>query len=88
LQAGRGKGDGPRPLVVGFRREEQKEDLLENARNLRNTQFAEVTIIPDLTQEQMKDDAGMQKEDEERNINLSAGDKAKTWIGWWWGQEE
>jgi hypothetical protein len=34
------KGPGPRPLVVGFRREEQKEDLLENARNLKNTQFA------------------------------------------------
>jgi hypothetical protein len=76
------KGDGPRPLAVSFRREEQKEDLLENARKLRNTQFAEVTIIPDLTQEQRKDEAGMQKEAEERNKNLSAEDRAKylEWI--------
>jgi hypothetical protein len=43
------KGAGPRPLVVGLRREEQKDELLENAKNLRNAQFAEVVIIPDLT---------------------------------------
>jgi hypothetical protein len=38
------KGEGPRPLLVGFKRESQKEDLLEKARDLRNTQFTEVTI--------------------------------------------
>jgi hypothetical protein len=71
------KGAGPRPLVVGLRREEQKEELLENAKNLRNTQFSEVVIIPDLTQEQRKDEADMISDAEERNRNLSAEDRAK-----------
>jgi hypothetical protein len=45
------KGAGPRPLIVGLKREWQKEDLLEAAKNLRNTQFSETVIILDLTQE-------------------------------------
>jgi hypothetical protein len=71
------RGTGPRPLVVGFRREEQKEDVLENAKNLRNTQFEEVVIIPDLTQEQRKDEADMVNEAEVRNRDLTEEDKAK-----------
>jgi hypothetical protein len=71
------KGAGPRPLVVGFRREEQKEDVLENAKQLRSTQFSEVVIIPDLTQEQRKDEADMVNEAEMRNRDLSEEDRAK-----------
>jgi hypothetical protein len=71
------KGAGPRPLVVGLRREEQKEELLENASKLRNTQFAEVVIIPDLTPEQRKDEADMVTEADERNRVLSEEDRAK-----------
>jgi hypothetical protein len=71
------KGNGPRPLVVGFRREEQKEDILENAKKLRNTQFPEVMIIPDLTQEQRKEEADMVAEAERRNRDLTAEDAAK-----------
>jgi hypothetical protein len=71
------KGSGPRPLVVGFRREEQKEDVLENAKKLRNTQFADVMIIADLTQEQRKDEADMMVEAEKRNRDLSEEDRSK-----------
>jgi hypothetical protein len=71
------KGEGPRPLLVGFKRESQKEDLLEKARDLRNTQFAEVTIIPDLTNEQRKEEAEMVKEAEQRNRQLTQEDLAK-----------
>jgi hypothetical protein len=71
------KGAGPRPLVVGFRREAQKEDVLERAKNLRNTQFAEVVIIPDLTQEQRKEEANMVSEVERRNRELSVEDRSK-----------
>jgi hypothetical protein len=35
------KGEGPRPLIVGLKREWQKEDLLEKARDLRNTPLAD-----------------------------------------------
>jgi hypothetical protein len=71
------KGNGPRPLVVGFRREEQKEDILENARKLRDTQFSEVMIIPDLTPEQRKEEADMVAEAERRNRELTEEDAAK-----------
>jgi hypothetical protein len=71
------KGAGPRPMVVGLRREWQKEDLLESAKNLRGTQFADVSIIPDLTQEQRKEEAEMNSEVEKRNRELSQEDRAK-----------
>jgi hypothetical protein len=71
------KGDGPRPLIVGLRREWQKEDLLENAKHLRNTQFAETVIIPDLTIEQRKEEAEMNSEAERRNRNLTQEDREK-----------
>jgi hypothetical protein len=71
------KGAGPRPLIVGLKREWQKEDLLEAAKNLRNTQFAETVIIPDLTQEQRKEEAEMNNEVERRNSELTQEDRAK-----------
>jgi hypothetical protein len=71
------KGEGPRPLIVGFRREWQKEDVLENAKHLRNTPFADTVIIPDLTQEQRKEEAEMISEAERRNQELTQEDKAK-----------
>jgi hypothetical protein len=71
------KGEGPRPLIVGFRREWQKEDVLENAKHLRNTPFADTVIVPDLTQEQRKEEAEMISEAERRNQELTQEDKAK-----------
>jgi hypothetical protein len=71
------KGDGPRPLIVGLKREWQKEDLLDKAKDLRNTPFADVVIIPDLTKEQRKEEAEMVNEVERRNNELSEDDKAK-----------
>jgi hypothetical protein len=71
------KGDGPRPLIVGLKREWQKEDLLEAAKNLRNTQFSETVIIPDLTQEQRREEAEMNNEVERRNRDLTQEDRAK-----------
>jgi hypothetical protein len=71
------RGAGPRPLIVGFKREWQKEDLLEKARNLRNTQFSDVVIIPDLTKEQRREEAEMNSEVDKRNQELSQEDRAK-----------
>jgi hypothetical protein len=71
------KGEGPRPLVVGFRRESQREDLLEKAKDLKDTNFAEIMIIPDLTQEQRREEAEMVTEAVRRNAELSEEDKAK-----------
>jgi hypothetical protein len=76
------KGDAPRPLIVGLKREWQKEDLLENAKQLRNTQYSDVAIVPDLTREQRKEEADMISEVEKRNSELSEEDKAKNleWV--------
>jgi hypothetical protein len=71
------RGEGPRPLIVGLKREWQKEDLLEKARELRNTTFSDVAIIPDLTKEQRKEEAEMVDEMERRNSELSQEDRAK-----------
>jgi hypothetical protein len=71
------KGEGPRPLIVGLKREWQKEDLMEAAKNLRDTPFADVVIIPDLTKEQRREEAEMISEVEKRNSELSQEDKAK-----------
>jgi hypothetical protein len=71
------RGEGPRPLIVGLKREWQKEDLLEKARDLRNTTFSEVVIIPDLTKEKRKEEAEMVSEVERRNNELSLEDRAK-----------
>jgi hypothetical protein len=60
------KGAGPQPLIVGLKREWQKEDLLDKAKDLRSTAFAEVAIIPDLTQEQRREESEMTCEVERR----------------------
>ena len=71
------KGEEPRPLVVGFNREAQKEELMERARDLRSTNFAEIGVAHDLTQEQRKDEAEMSKEVDRKNEERTADDKAK-----------
>jgi hypothetical protein len=71
------RGEGPRPLIVGLKKEWQKEELMENAKNLKNTHFPEVMIVPDLTKEQRKEEAAMSSEAEKRNENLSEEDRSK-----------
>jgi hypothetical protein len=71
------KGAGPRPLIVEFRREAQKEDLLDRARDLRDTDFADMVIIPDLTHEQRKEEAELVREAERRNSSLTQDEVAK-----------
>ena len=64
------KGDMPRPMGVGFKREAQKEDMLDSVRNLRGTPFEEVGIAPDLTKEQREDEQEMAREAEKGEKRL------------------
>lgn len=76
------KGDTPRPLVVGLTMEDTKRKLLQRAKNLRNTEFSEVGIVPDLTVQQRKEEQDMYEEAERRNEEeLTEEDRAKnlTW---------
>ena len=75
------RGEAPRPLVVGLCRESQKEDLLDMAHELKDTAFADIGIVPDLTREQRRDESEMVKEAEKRNETRNQDDVAKnlTW---------
>ena len=50
---------------------------MERARDLRSTNFAEIGVAHDLTQEQRKDEAEMSKEVDRKNEERTADDKAK-----------
>ena len=67
-------------MVVGLNRESLKEDLLEAAKDLRNTEFEPLRISADLTREQRKDEADMVQEAERRNADLSEDDRAKNLV--------
>ncbi len=71
-----GSGD-PRPLLVGFNREETKLRLLDEARRLPRTSFSHVRIGPDLTIKQREAAATMRVEAETRNQNLTEDQRAK-----------
>ena len=74
------RGEEPRPLIVGMFREYQKEDIMDAAGRLRNTPLSTVGIMPDLTQEQRRDEAEMVQEAARRNEEMSEEDKAKNWL--------
>jgi hypothetical protein len=71
------RGDGPRPMIVGLKKEWQKEEVLERAKQLRDTHFPEVVIVPDLTKEQRKEEAAMNGEADKRNKERTEEDRAK-----------
>jgi ElaB/YqjD/DUF883 family membrane-anchored ribosome-binding protein len=77
------KGSEPRPVVVVLKKETARRAILEAARHLRNTNYREVSIIPDLTPQQRKEEAGLAEEAEKRNREeLTDDDKQKNlqWV--------
>lgn len=63
-----------RPLLVGFRCNVDRENLLEKAKNLRkmrDTEWYEVYISPDLTHQQRKEDERLKQESEKKNAERS-----------------
>ena len=71
------RGEEPRPMLVGFHTKEDKNELMEKAKDLRKTEFKEVTIVPDLTQQQRKEEMEMTKEAERRNMTRTEEEMAK-----------
>ena len=71
------RGEEPRPMLIGFHRKEDKNELMEKAKDLRKTEFKEVTIVPDLTQQQRKEEMEMTKEAERRNMTRTEEEMAK-----------
>ena len=62
------RGEEPRPMLVGFHRKEDKNELMEKAKDLRKTEFKEVTIVPDLTQQQRKEEMVVGRKGEKRLV--------------------
>jgi len=81
------RGEEPRPMVVGFGKEDQKEELLEKARNLRMTGFSAVGVSPDLTEEQRRDEGDLAKEAERRNRERTEEDRSKNLVWMLVGQK-
>jgi hypothetical protein len=71
------RGEEPRPLLTGFYSEAEKVSVLKNARRLDNTNFKNVSIVPDLTRRQREEEKDLKKVAEERNRSLNDADLAK-----------
>ena len=77
------RGQEPRPLVVILRTEDVKRKLLDSAQHLRESEFQEVGIVPDLTIQQRREEQQMVEDVERMNEEeLTAEDRAKNlqWV--------
>ena len=73
------RGQDPRPMVVVLRTEATWSKILEMAKNLKDTKFNNVGIVPDLTVQQRREEDQLFEEVTRRNEEeLTAEDKAKT----------
>ena len=61
------RGNDPRPIVIGLYTEEEKRHLLERSRELKNTMYSCVTIVPDMTKSQRRGEMRLREEAERRN---------------------
>lgn len=75
--------DRPRPLLVGLKREADKDMILANAKHLNATHFRNISVVPDLTRKQREADDNTRREADRKNKEeLTAEDKAKNmqWV--------
>ena len=68
------KKEKDRPLLVCFRKQDQKLQVIENSRLLKNSTRSDVSIIPDLTKRQRNEEDALRKEMEKRNAELEGED--------------
>jgi uncharacterized coiled-coil protein SlyX len=71
------RGDDPRPMVIGLENEEEKRHVLGRAKDLRNTRYSDISIVPDLTRKQRNREAKMKEEAEEKNKGLTEEEKSR-----------
>jgi hypothetical protein len=76
------KKDGPRPLTVVMTSESARAAALSAARRLKNTRYGEVSIIPDLTQQQRSEEAGLAEEAARRNRDELTEEDAQKNLSW------
>ena len=77
------RGNDPRPIVIGLYTEEERRHLLERSRELKNTMYSCVTIVPDMTKSQRRGEMRLREEAERRNHeDLTEVDREKNlkWV--------
>jgi len=72
-----GRGDTARPLLCGFYTDWSKQTLLKFSKRLAETDYSEVSVAPDLTKQQRKEEANLEAEATKRNGELTEDDRAK-----------
>ena len=60
----------PRPLIIGFRDPDKRTDLFTAARKLASTKYKNISVSPDLTNQQRDDDRDILKEFDRRNAEM------------------
>ena len=70
--------ENPRPLRISFRKQQVRENIFANARLLPKTAYKNVSIVPDLTQQQREEDKEMRDEVDKLNKDLTE-DEALNW---------
>lgn len=70
----------PRPLVVGFRSAEVQLSVLNSCRKLKNSTYEHISISPDLTKRQRKEDKDIR--DECTRLNAQLTDEER--LNWTW----
>ena len=73
--------DKPRPVIVGFKDSKAREYILANSRQLVNSEFHHISIVPDLTTQQRRMEEKLRKTAEQRNKELSREEA----LNWEWG---
>jgi len=76
------RSEEARPIIVVMKTEEAKKRILEEARKLRGTEFEEVGIVPDLTNEQRREEAELLEEAERRNQTMRTEDEISKNVKW------
>ena len=70
----------PRPLLVSFRRTESRDLVLNSAKELKDSNLKQISIVPDLTKRQQQDDKKLQEEAKKRNEAMNEED----FLEWEW----
>jgi hypothetical protein len=76
------KRDGPRPMIVVMNNEPARNAVLGAARRLKHTSYKDVSIAPDLTQQQRKEETGLTEEANRRNRDELTNDDVQKNLTW------
>ena len=67
--------DTPRPVIIGFRNQAKRDEILSKGRNLKDTAFEKISVIPDLTRRQRQEEGKMREEANTKNQELTEEDR-------------